>query len=372
MKKKGLVVIHDPHNLYQFIWYYCNKGKNKEWDALCLPNGYKGEYMHPYCETAGIFSTVFHYDTDFSTMKTAEKLKHLLSMTGHLLIGRRKAYCRKLLNQYVALDDYDELVVVASVGVVTGACVALGQEKEVVILESGVCDYYVRPKWLPLGKIKSAYNWQGFILSKMGYCSPGWFYFKPDQFCVKYSSRPDKMIYRNYRELRQLYTEDGTDMPLFDSIIKRLYPSLSGLDLNKIDAVLLTRPINDYVEDAGKYAARCEAYVNEHFKNVLVKKHPREEYRYQFADSVKWTEVDNSIPAEVMLPYLKNKAIMVVGNSALSLYMKAFGLQYFVVCFKGMYEESMAGGSNFRPLTVKETCEFCDEFSEGCYEILEL
>ena len=52
---KGLAVIYDPHNLYQFVWYYCNHGKQKKWDALSLPNGGRGEYMHSFCEDTGIF-----------------------------------------------------------------------------------------------------------------------------------------------------------------------------------------------------------------------------------------------------------------------------------------------------------------------------
>ena len=54
-KMKGLAIIYDPHNLYQFLWYYCNKGKIKEWDALCLPNGYKGEYMHTFVRNREFF-----------------------------------------------------------------------------------------------------------------------------------------------------------------------------------------------------------------------------------------------------------------------------------------------------------------------------
>ena len=42
------------------------------------------------------------------------------------------------MNSYVVLNDYDEIVVIADVGVVSGACVALGEEKEIVILEDGI------------------------------------------------------------------------------------------------------------------------------------------------------------------------------------------------------------------------------------------
>ena len=76
MKYKGLAVVYDPHNLYQFIWYYCNKGKEKEWDALCLPNGFKGEYMHTYCERAEIFQYIYKDDKDYSNIPIGEKIKN--------------------------------------------------------------------------------------------------------------------------------------------------------------------------------------------------------------------------------------------------------------------------------------------------------
>lgn len=129
-KLKGLAIIYDPHNLYQFVWYYCNEGKQKEWDALCLPNGYKGEYMHTFCEKAEIFSKIYKYDTDFGNMTSLKKLKVVMSMFGHFIIGQRQRFCKKLVNTYVKLDDYDEIVVIADVGVVSGACVALGNEKK--------------------------------------------------------------------------------------------------------------------------------------------------------------------------------------------------------------------------------------------------
>ena len=231
-------------------------------------------------------------------------------------------------------------------------------------------DYSLRPKRITKDKWLSFYNWQGFILSKMGYCSPGWFYFAPDKNCIKYCSQPEQMKYKNYKEMRLLYTEEGTDQRLFDEIVKRTYPALKTLDMESFDAVLFTRPLKDYVEDDAKYLRRLEAYVNEHFHNVLIKKHPREDGHYHFTDNVKSTEADNAIPAEVMLPYLKNKEIYIIGNSAVSLYMKSFGLHFSVVNFEGMYDESASGGSSFRPLTDEEARMFCDRFAKDCYSII--
>ena len=129
MKKRGLAVIYDPHNLYEFIWYYCNKGKSKKWDALCLPNAQKGEYMHTYCEKSEVFETVIRKNTGYEGSSSKEKINMFLSMFGYFVTGRRKSYCKKLINQFVNIDEYDEIVIIADVGIVSGACCALGKSE---------------------------------------------------------------------------------------------------------------------------------------------------------------------------------------------------------------------------------------------------
>ena len=293
-------------------------------------------------------------------------------MAGYFLIGQQKRFCRKLLNQHVNLDDYNELVVISNTGIIVGACIVLGQEKNVIILDDGISEYTERPKWLPLNRMKSAYNRQGFIMAKMGYCSPGWFYFGPEKYCVKYSAHPEKMIYRNYKEIRQLFAEEGTDQALYETIIRRVYPALDELNLNGVDAVFLTRPLNDFVTDYQKYLNRFEAFVNEHYHNVLIKKHPRETLSYQFASHVNCSEINSAIPAEVMLPYLKNKDIYMVSGCAIALYMKAFGLHFDVISFDGMYEESLYSETNFYAMNDDELIEFCEKFASGSYDIVKL
>ena len=63
LESKGLILVYDPHNLYQFLWYYCTYGKDMKWDALCLPNEGKGEYMSAYCKRVGIFEQVYSDET---------------------------------------------------------------------------------------------------------------------------------------------------------------------------------------------------------------------------------------------------------------------------------------------------------------------
>lgn len=368
-KLKGLAIIYDPHNLYQFMWYYCNRGKGKEWDALCLPNGYKGEYMHTFCEKAEIFSKIYKYDTDFSNMKIFKKLKMIMSMFMFFMIGKRKCFCRKLINSYVNIDDYNEIVVIADVGVVSGACVALGNEKEVIILEDGISDYGNRPRWIPKEKMKSPYNWQGFFLAAMGYCSPGWFRLEADKYCIKYSSQPDKMLYRNYKEIRQLYMQEGTDEDLFDQIIKRIYPAIEGINFEKAEVILFTRSLKDFVDDDTKYKKRIENYVNTHYKNVLLKRHPREQGEYCFKEGIECVEIDNSVPAEVLLPHLKGKDIILITTSAIMLYMRVHHLKCNIIVPQGLYEDSITSSAQYRPLKEKEVVDYCESFAAGCYTV---
>lgn len=372
MKKKGLAIIYDPHNLYQFVWYYCNKGKEKEWDALCLPNGYRGEYMHTYCEGAGIFQHIYRNDTDFSILSTTKKLRTFAGMFLHYIVGRRTAYCKKLINQYVNVDDYDTFVVIADVGVVSGACVALGKENEVIILEDGIADYSARPRLISKEKLTSGYSWQGFILSLMGYCSPGWFRLKTDEYCIKYCSQPEKMKYRGYKEIRQLYTDKGTDIELFDVLIRKIYPALNDYDFDAVDVILMTRPLDDFVSDHEKYKKRIEKYIGEKYKSVLLKKHPREQGAYQFGVDVKVSEIDNSIPAEVLLPYLKGIDIVIITTSTVMFYLRAYDLKCTNILFDGMYEESINSSTNYKCLSRQESDEYCDRFARGCYQIIEL
>ena len=372
MEKRGLAIIYNPHNLYQFVWYYCNKGKEKKWDALCLPNGYKGEYMHIYCENTDIFQRIYRNDTDFSIMSITKKFRTFAGMFLYYIMGRRTAYCKKLINQYVNVDDYDTFVVISAVGVVAGACVALGKENEVIVLEDGSADYRARQRFISKKIMISGYLWQGFFLSLMGYCNPGWFRLKTDKYCIKYCGQPEKMIYRRYKEIRQLYTSEGTDMELFDSLVRKIYPSINHYDFDSVDVILMTGPLEDFVMDYEKYKKRIEKYIEGRYKSVLLKKHPREQGKYQFGNSVKVTEIDNSIPAEVILPYLKGIDIVMATPSSMMIYLRAYGLKCTTIYFDGMYEENMNSSTNYKYLSRWEYDEYCKKFASEYYQTIVL
>ena len=64
MKKKGLVIIYDPHALMQFLQFYCmNDHSEIEWDVLCLPKDDGDQEMHGFCEKTGSFKNTDKNDT---------------------------------------------------------------------------------------------------------------------------------------------------------------------------------------------------------------------------------------------------------------------------------------------------------------------
>ena len=370
MAKKGLAIFYSPKELHQFIWYYCNKGQGKEWDALCLPNYPKEEYMHTYCQAAGIFSTVFRSDSVFMNLSTLKKLRLFLSMFGYFLIGQQRRFCRKFLNSYVPIDDYDEIFVNCN-GLIGGACIVLGREKEVVLLDDGHAEYTKRPKWITKEKLKTSFYREGFILARMGYCATGFYYFDPDKYCIKYANFPEKMLYRNYKEIRQLFAEEGTDQALFEKIMHRIFPSLDKINLKEVDAVFFTRSLSDNVSDYKKYIRCFESFVNERYHNILIKKHPHEICQYHFADHVVCTEIESAIPAEVLLPFLKDKDIYILGSSTILMYTKSLNLHLFVIEFQGLSEESLQDGLAHY-ISIEEVRQYCDKYSNGNYELIGL
>ncbi len=368
-EKKGLAVIYDPHNLYQFIWYYCNAGRDMVWDALCLPNDKKGEYMHTYCEKSELFDKIYKYDDGFKSADLKEKYGIFFKMLVHFIIGKKKAYCRKLIQQYVNWDNYERVVVLTGVGLVSGACIALSGEKDIVIMEDGTADYRNRRKWISWRNMNSFYHWQGFILARMGYCCPAWYYFKPEKSCIKYSTRPDRMNQDLYKEIRQLYSCEGTDTNLLERTITKTYPRIADLSFEKIQAVFLTIPLSDFVIDVEHYRKRIQNYLKGKYDAILLKRHPRDTMEYDFGENTVVYEVDSSIPAEAVMPYLKHMDVYMCEFCSTVMYAKPYGLHCIVLVLDGYYEESLKSSVEVKAPSEEEVKVYVTEFGGTDCEI---
>jgi hypothetical protein len=180
------------------------------------------------------------------------------------------------------------------------------------------------------------------------------------------------MEYRNYKEMRLLYSETGTDKILFDQIIKQIYLTQTNYNFDKVDAVLMTRPLDNFVVNTKKYIQKLNNYISNKYSCVILKKHPRDMEEYDFGKETATIEIDNTIPAEVLLPYLKGKDILIVTTSSIMIYLKSFGLNCEIIMFEGLYEESMKNNVKAKIPSIEEVKLFADKFCYGLSEIVNL
>ncbi len=339
-KKKGLAVIYDPHNVYQFLWYYCTYGKDIEWYALCLPNSYKGEYLSKECKKMNIFKEIYSDSIPFDSLSLKKKIGLFLKMFCYAVIGRQKAFAKKMLASYINGLDFDTAVILTDVGFISGLFCLFGKEKEIVILEDGMGDYINRKYSNIFSHIHNFFDVQGYLLSVLGYSNTGhYFPLRTTKNCIKYCSHPDKMLYKKYKEMKVLFDMTSTDIDLLKKNIAIMYPDIEQFFSEKKDCILLTTPISDYVTDSTKYVNSIENYINENFKNILIKRHPRDKAEYHFNSNVTVSEIDQKIPAEVLLPYLSGMKIYFCEISSTNLYMTQFKYEPIFFYFKDLYDD---------------------------------
>lgn len=341
MGKKGLAVIYDPHNLFQFVWYFCNENSKKKWDALCLPNGKMGEYMGDFCEKASIFEQIFRYNISYENMKFIKKICIFSNMFLFAILKKQEKMCYKIVEKYVNPDLYDEIVILTDSGIVSGACMGLAEKKKVVILEDGVSDTLQRHDNFQWKDLLKTYHLQGYILSKMGYACPGHHYvLKTSYNCIKYYSNSDIMPFKGYKEIRQLFDMKNVDENKYNQILKKVYPQLENLTFRDYDAIIFTSPINDYTDESDKYVKRICEYLGKKYCSIMVKKHPRDKTEFNFDENKKICNVSQTIPAELLFPFLANIDIYFMSYTTMAMYLKPYDYMISYFYLNGLYEES--------------------------------
>lgn len=309
-KKRGLAIIYDPNSLRQFIWYYATISKDIVWDALCFPYGGNNIHMEGYCEKTEIFSQIYTGEDDYFNMPLLTKGMLFFKLCFFFILKRQDIVTKKILNAYVDdIDKYNIYLANTDTGFISGLLARLGKDKEVIYMEDGAFDYKKRSKWKCNFKTFSFEYWQGFFMSRMGYCSKGRFYFELTKDCTKYCTSEKNMRYRNYKEIvefGQMNREDS--LALYSEILERLYPELKGYDFGVSDFVFFTFPMEDLTDKSQKYIEKIEGYISKNHKKIMLKRHPRDTHIYKFT-GCESIEIDQKIPGEVVLPYIKGKNV---------------------------------------------------------------
>lgn len=372
--KKGIAVFYDPHNVYQFLWYYSSFGKDTEWIALCLPNSFKGDQVSKYCKKLGIFKKIYISHEIIETWNLKRQIIEFIKLFFYALIGKQTIYAEKYIAGLIDNETFDESVVLTDCGFVSGMFLVLGKEKQCTILEDGIGDYLTRKYSNLFRSLNNTYAIKGFIMAVLGYVNfSSRFPLRTTKNCIKFSSHPEKMSYKKYKEIKTLFALEHTDMPLFQEKLSVIYPEIEKFFEKKPQAILFTVPLTDFADNADIYYKKLENYIDGlKFQNIILKKHPRDRHKYNFNVKTSVVEVKQEIPAEVLLPYLKDIEIYFMCYSSINLYMEHFNNNPKFFYFSNLNKETAKIGCAGNYFSIEKLKEHLTFWNLDNCEILKL
>ena len=312
--KKALAVLWSPKSLLDFLWYYEAYGKEKyEYDVLVLTagadaNGQWKTRIYDYVVNSGIFHKISVYKESYIDQSVLQKIKVVAKMGVYAARGKQKEYCAAEMQPWFDYKEYSQIVTVFLPTIFSGELIVLSRYLEVVLLEDGARDYEPHRSWPTRYWIKRE-GWQhemaGCLLSKLGYADPTTMYnFPPTKRCIKFSSRPDKLLYRDYKKIQKLNDMSLVDQTQYSTLVEKTFEyDVTGL---KADCVFFTAPLNEDLHVDKSIAQDFVEYVVRKVGTgrLLLKKHPRDEMIYEFPKEIEVTEVPKNVPAELLLGIL--------------------------------------------------------------------
>lgn len=310
--KKALAVLWSPKSLLDFLWYYEAYGKKKyQYDVLVLTAGADADgkwktRIRDYVENAGIFGEISTYQGAYINQGFIKKLITILKMGWYALKKKQKEYCVKEMKKWLDVRQYEQIVTVFLPTVFSGELLVLSEDIEVVLLEDGQKDYVSHRKWPTWATIKQQgiqFELAGCILSKMGYADPTTSYkFEPTKRCIKFSTAPDKLQYRDYKSIHKLNDMSLVDEAQYQSLVEKTFQI--SLEECKADIILFTTPLYDFEKEMEEELVKKTVdFIEEryHPNSVIIKKHPRDYCEYLFPNETKTVVIDANIPAELLI-----------------------------------------------------------------------
>lgn len=348
--RTGLFILAGPACLMQFLWYHYAVAEPAVWDVLVINYGgdKTTEKMIRYCENTGLFRDIKIARKPLMELPFASKASLFLQMTAYYVVGKSDVFAKKYLEHDVEYDMYDEVVVESDETVITGCAVKLSKGKRTVLLEDGTADYAAKKRWCGVRGLFDFGQVLGMLLSHMGYgtCVSG-YELKEYRYCIRYSTLPDRLVYRNYRSIKALFDLPLKDGLAFSDVISQTFDiEPSRVMSGETRVVVFTAAFESAAQTVamkkdGVYATvhdwlaaefGCEA-------PILIKKHPRDEYDYCEWNDLNVSFVDPSVPGELLVPFCSGKEVVLMFASGLMLQLEQYGISYRVI-YPETYVES--------------------------------
>ena len=269
-----------------------------------------------------------------------------MKMAFSFVTFQRKNFAKKLVQSQLNGLEYDAALLDSDFSILSGCIITCSDEKDVIIMQEGSTDTLPR-RCFPRMNAKHIL---GFLFAKMGFANFAINYKLRDiHNCVKLMSRPDLAVYRDYKEIQPLFLP-GQYHSLFLDKLSNLYNSIEWNAINNVDYVLFTSSLKLRFNDPSVYD-QMRKWLNTFAvgKKILIKKHPRDEYAYD------WSEfdisfIDTSIPAEIFLSQITQPHIIHMFLSTIMMNMPVTQTNYTVLHFNSIkdkfYSEAFSSLSN--------------------------
>ncbi|MCM1185513.1 MAG: alpha-2,8-polysialyltransferase family protein [Lachnoclostridium sp.] len=213
-----------------------------------------------------------------SDEKIITKIFLMLGYFFQYITNTREKHDRKLVEKICGHTDYKKVVVQSKVGIFQTACVNAMCDRIIVCFEDGIGDYAEVPRFF---KIHEASDIIHFLLAKMNVVNimayGQQFRLKYDDRTIKYCSLPERMRYRNFKAIKQMYEGYKSEERLteeekkyFKKNYEIIFFSTSFSDFGIGDEIY--DKAHDWIKE------NCSG------KSILIKKHPRETYGFEWND----------------------------------------------------------------------------------------
>ena len=296
--------------------------------------------MKKACELSGRFEKIHVVISDIKYFGKLKLIVIFIKMFIYYLFGKRKKFCKKLIESSIGEFDYDLICISSSYSVFEGAAMNFADEIPTVMLQEGLVEY-IHPKtqYDLLTRIG------GILLFKMKYMNllahTNFYY---NKYCTKYATNPERLIDKSYREVKKIFDESFVDFHDFETVLKKMY-DIEELDF---DLIIFSSISQSICENNDMNNLR--EWLNNHYngKKILIKKHPQDTYLY------KWNELDitckyQDVPGELLIRLAKNiKLIFAFPSTLLFSVIYEQGYDYSILKYcSGM---TTAYQSNFKQL----------------------
>ncbi len=303
MKKRAIGEITGPYRFMQLIWIVLAHPEY-DWDVVVRYVDGTTEAVDDLakrCEMSGLFKNVIKCTESTLFSSSAQKIKAFLKMGFYFATFRMQKYYDKVIIDTVGSNDY-QLYCVDNTASIFG-CSFIKQYKHahIILLEDGNWEYgnweYVSGDYDKSFIMKFV----GYVFFKLGIVN---FMFKKNfilnKYCIKYATRPEKLVEKNFKEVRKLYN-NPKGMSIYRKVLSRIY-EIKNINC---DAILFGSVTASRTKDEDIHLFMEWVEKEYSGRKVIMKTHPLDTYEYK-SNKVDLEIINKMIPGELFLKVLND------------------------------------------------------------------